>query len=215
MTGSYESLQTIVGQDTYNVWKKMLLELVPDGRTHRLAPMAAGMLQYAAAIAYERYGDSPEEGSAADIMSLSPTETEQILELSDTLEALGFSISSFGGKEISVSQVPEIFGRVTTEIELISLLDQITSIGVSEAQDAFMDELVKLTACHSAIRAGQTLSIEEIRSLIEDFSKTQGRYTCCHGRPTMIRITKNNLDKAVGRLGHDAIQRFKKRHRIE
>jgi DNA mismatch repair protein MutL len=149
------------------------------------------------------------------ILSLSPTETEQILELSDTLESLGFSISSFGGHEVSVSAVPDIFGQTASETELISLLDQITTIGVSEAQDAFMDELVKLTACHSAIRAGQTLSVEEIRSLIEDFSRTKSKHTCCHGRPSMIRITKENLDKAVGRLGHDAIQRFRKRHRIE
>ena len=149
------------------------------------------------------------------VLSLSPNEAEKILELTDTLEDIGFSISSFGGNEISVSAVPEIFGRSASEIELISLLDQITTIGSAEAQDIFMDELVKLTACHSAIRAGQTLDVEEIRSLIEDLSKTQVKYTCCHGRPAIIRITKHNLDKAVGRLGHDAIQRFKKRHRIE
>ncbi|MHA1965133.1 MAG: DNA mismatch repair endonuclease MutL [Candidatus Thorarchaeota archaeon] len=149
------------------------------------------------------------------VLSLSPTDTEQILELAGTLEELGFSISSFGGNEISISNVPEIFGRVTSETELISLLDRMITIGVSEARDSFMDELVKLTACHSAIRAGQTLSVDEIRSLIENFSKTQGKYTCCHGRPSMVRIRKDNLDKAVGRLGHEAIQRFRKRHRIE
>ncbi len=149
------------------------------------------------------------------VLSLSPTECDQILELADTLEELGFSISSFGGNEISISNVPEIFGNVTSETELISLLDQMVTIGVSETHDTFMDELVKLTACHSAIRAGQTLSVEEIRSLIEDFSRTKGSYTCCHGRPSMLRIRKDNLDKAVGRLGHDAIQRFKKRHRME
>ncbi|MHA2158375.1 MAG: DNA mismatch repair endonuclease MutL [Candidatus Thorarchaeota archaeon] len=149
------------------------------------------------------------------VLSLSPTDAEQILELSSTLEELGFSISSFGGNEVSISAVPEIFGRVTSETELISLLDRIVTIGVSEARDSFMDELVKLTACHSAVRAGQTLNVDEIRSLIEDFSKTQGHYTCCHGRPSMIRMRKDNLDKAVGRLGHDAIQRFKKRHRKE
>jgi DNA mismatch repair protein MutL len=149
------------------------------------------------------------------ILSLGSQVTEQILDLTETLEELGFSISSFGGNEISIASVPEIYGRVVSEKELISLLDQITTIGISEAQYTFMDELVKLTACHSAIRSGQTLNVDEIRSLIEDFSKTQGKYTCCHGRPSMLRIRKDSLDKAVGRLGHDAIQRFRKRHRIE
>jgi DNA mismatch repair protein MutL len=149
------------------------------------------------------------------ILSLGSKDTEQILEFAETLEDLGFSISSFGGNEISISRVPEVFGRVVSENELISLLDQIATIGISEAQDTFLDELVKLTACHSAIRSGQIMSVDEIRSLIEDFSKTQGKYTCCHGRPTMIRIAKGNLDKAVGRLGHEAIQRFEKRQRIK
>lgn len=149
------------------------------------------------------------------VLSLSPNEVEQILELADKLEELGFSIASFGGNEVSVSAVPEIFGRMTSEIELISLLNQMLTIGVSEAQDTFMDELVKLTACHSAIRAGQILNVEEIRGLVEDFAKTSGKYTCCHGRPSMLRVRKDSLDKAVGRLGHDAIQRFRKRHRIE
>ncbi len=149
------------------------------------------------------------------ILSLGSKDAEQILDFAETLEELGFSISSFGGNEISISTIPEIFGRVVSENELISLLDQIATVGISEAKDTFMDELVKLTACHSAIRSGQILNVDEIRSLIEDFSKTQGKYTCCHGRPSMIRIKKDNLDRAVGRLGHDAIQRFKKRHRIE
>ncbi|MFW9786597.1 MAG: DNA mismatch repair endonuclease MutL [Candidatus Thorarchaeota archaeon] len=149
------------------------------------------------------------------VLSLSPNDTERILELVDTLEDLGFSFSSFGGNEVSVAAVPEIFGRMASEIELISLIDQIVTIGIDEARDSFMDELVKLTACHSAIRSGQTMSVEEIRNLIEEFSKTQGTYTCCHGRPSMVRIRKDNMDKAVGRLGHDAIDRFRKRHRIQ
>ncbi|MFW9963904.1 MAG: DNA mismatch repair endonuclease MutL [Candidatus Sifarchaeia archaeon] len=147
------------------------------------------------------------------VLSLSPTDIEQILDLSNILNDFGFSIESFGGNEISISTVPEIFGKIASEMELISLLDGIVTLGISEARDSFMDELVKLTACHSAYREGQTLNVEEIRDLIQDLSKTQVKYTCCHGRPSIIRIKKENLDKAVGRLGHDAIKRFRRRHR--
>jgi len=148
------------------------------------------------------------------VLSLSPTDVERILDLSDILNNIGFSIESFGGNEVSISTVPEIFGKVASEIELITLLDSIATIGIAEAKDSFMDELVKLTACHSAYREGVTLNVDEIRNLIEDLSKTQVKYTCCHGRPSIIRIKKESLDKAVGRLGHEAILRFKKRHRI-
>ena len=62
------SLQEIVGKETHTVWVEMLRQLVPEGRTHRLAPLVAGMLQYASTLAYEKYGDNPEEGSAAQIL---------------------------------------------------------------------------------------------------------------------------------------------------
>lgn len=112
MTGSYESLQTIVGQETYTVWKKMLRELVPNGRTHRLAPMVAGMLQYAAAVAYEKYGDNPEEGSAAHIMLLAsevydPEEAIELLSLITQLfedAGVGYERANRHGDEYSIAE---------------------------------------------------------------------------------------------------------------
>ena len=59
------NLKEIVGDKAYSVWVDMLHRLVPDGRTHRLAPIIASMLQYASEVAYEKYGSDPEEGSAA------------------------------------------------------------------------------------------------------------------------------------------------------
>jgi len=61
-------LKSIVGEPTYSVWVKMLSSLVPDGRTHRLAPLIAGMLQYASVVAYEKFKDSPPEGSIAECL---------------------------------------------------------------------------------------------------------------------------------------------------
>jgi hypothetical protein len=78
------SLKQIVGAETYKVWLEMLRQLVPDGRTHRLAPLVAGMLQYASVIAYEKYGENPEEGSVAHALFLAsevydPEEIEELL----------------------------------------------------------------------------------------------------------------------------------------
>jgi hypothetical protein len=58
-------LEEVVGRETYTVWTEMLQRLVPAGRTHRLASMIAGMLQYAAEIACEKYGDDVEEETIA------------------------------------------------------------------------------------------------------------------------------------------------------
>lgn len=62
---SKRSLQDVVGKETYDVWVDMLRELVPDGRTHRLSVVIAGMLQYATAIAEKLDEDELEEDSVA------------------------------------------------------------------------------------------------------------------------------------------------------
>ncbi|MCK4415216.1 MAG: hypothetical protein KAY32_16915 [Candidatus Eisenbacteria sp.] len=58
-------LESLVGKPTYRVWVDMLGRLAPDGRTHRVAVVVAAMLQYAAGVAYEKYGGEPEEGTLA------------------------------------------------------------------------------------------------------------------------------------------------------
>src|SRR3990172_5843590 len=62
------TLESIVGAATYGVWVKMLKVLVPGGRTHRLAPLVAGMLQYAAGRADRASRGARKEGSVADVL---------------------------------------------------------------------------------------------------------------------------------------------------
>lgn len=145
------------------------------------------------------------------ILSLSPKDAEQIIDLADDLESIGYTISSFGGNEIAISTLPEILGRTASENELLNLIDRILDLGGKEAGETFMDNLVKVTACHAAVRAGQSLNIEEMRDIIIELSGTRGKYNCCHGRPSMVRIRKEDLDRAVGRMGADAIARYKAR----
>jgi len=77
------SLSKVVGADTYDVWVRMLRKLVPDGRTHRLAVMLAGMLQYAAAMAGTA-GDEEDEGSLAASL-LEATEVSDPSEVKDLI----------------------------------------------------------------------------------------------------------------------------------
>jgi DNA mismatch repair protein MutL len=149
------------------------------------------------------------------ILKLIPSDVEQILDMSDELEHLGYTVSEFGGSDISVSTLPEVLGRIASEIELVTLMDQMLTVGKTEARESFMDHLVKVTACHSAVRAGQSLNHDEIREIILDLSKTKSKYNCAHGRPAMIKIHKEDLDRTVGRLGADAIKRYRVRHRLD
>jgi len=77
------SLRAVVGADTYEAWVRMLRKLVPDGRTHRLAVMLAGMLQYAAAMAVAA-GDEEHEGSLAASL-LEATEVSDPSEVEDLI----------------------------------------------------------------------------------------------------------------------------------
>jgi F0F1-type ATP synthase delta subunit len=84
------SLESIVGEKIYSVWVEMLKHLVPDGRTHRLSVVVAGMLQHASKIAHEKFGDQPEEGSVAASLLFADElgEEEAAAELSDLVEQL-------------------------------------------------------------------------------------------------------------------------------
>jgi DNA mismatch repair protein MutL len=172
-------------------------------------------------VLYERLRKETNEGTVAVqellqpfVLNLNQKDAEQIMDMVDVLEQIGYTVSSFGGNDIAVSTLPEMFGRVASEQELMSLADRIIDIGEHRAKESFLDELVKLTACHSAIRAGQPLNNEEIRDLLIDLSKTTSKYNCCHGRPSMIKVLKEDLDRSFGRLGPDAVARFRARHHL-
>ena len=76
---SKRSLQDVVGKETYTVWVDMLRELVPDGRTHRLSVVIAGMLQYATAIAEKLDEDELEEDSvASSLINANEMDSDQL-----------------------------------------------------------------------------------------------------------------------------------------
>ncbi|UCH04798.1 MAG: hypothetical protein JSW05_01170, partial [Candidatus Thorarchaeota archaeon] len=149
------------------------------------------------------------------VLGLDAKDREAILAVQDVLESLGYTIESFGGNEVLVSTLPEVLGMRASEDELVALVDRLTDLGSAAATDDFMDNLLKVTACHSAIRAGEKLSHKEIASLLVDLAKTPSRYNCCHGRPSIIKFTKKELDRRFGRDGPQALSRYKARHRIK
>jgi hypothetical protein len=79
------SLASVVGAETYSVWVKMLRALVPDGRTHRLAPLVAGMLQYAVTMAEDNPDEEADEESVTRSL-LDATEASDPSEVEDYLQ---------------------------------------------------------------------------------------------------------------------------------
>ncbi|UCE11033.1 MAG: DNA mismatch repair endonuclease MutL [Candidatus Thorarchaeota archaeon] len=173
-------------------------------------------------ILYERLKDRLDAGSVVVqellepiVLTLNPGDAERIVELSELLGKLGFEIGTFGGNEILVSALPDVLGRLASENELLSIIDRVLDLGEEMGVEDFMDEVVKTTACHSAIKAGMTLGPDEIRNLLVEMADTPNRYYCCHGRPSIAKIKRQTLDRRFGRTRPDAIDRYKSRHGIK
>lgn len=107
------SLASVVGQETYSVWVRMLRALVPGGRTHRLAPLIAGMLQYALTVAKGNPGEEVDERSVAQSLvdateAADPSEVEEYLhDIVDELfrdAKVGYKRTSARGEDYSIEE---------------------------------------------------------------------------------------------------------------
>lgn len=149
------------------------------------------------------------------VLSLGTNEAEMVLGLKEVLYRIGYTVESFGGNEIAISSVPAVFETRTGAAELMSFVGRAIEVGHQVAKETLLDEIAKLTACHSAIRAGQSLTHEQMADIIVQLAKLPRKHNCCHGRPSMVRLKRDDIDRSVGRLGPDAIRRYRARHRVD
>jgi len=130
-------------------------------------------------------------------IELSPVE-EQTLEANEqNLSQFGFTIEPFGSRSYLVRAVPAVMAR-TNIIEVLRIL--LDNLANKENRAPWEEKIVQSLACHSAIRAGQQLSGEEMRELIIQLEQARQPRTCPHGRPTMIHLSSHQLEKEFGRI---------------
>jgi DNA mismatch repair protein MutL len=129
---------------------------------------------------------------------LSPREEGTLKASKELLTQFGFTIELFGNRSYLIRAVPAVLVK-TNVIEAISmLLDNLTS---RENSSPWEERIAQSLACHSAIKAGQQLSNDEMRELIKQLEEAQQPRTCPHGRPTMIHLSSHQLEKEFGRTG--------------
>ncbi len=127
-------------------------------------------------------------------MELTPHQQQQFKGRSGYLTDYGFDIEPFGDRTYLIRSVPSIIaGRNVVE----STMAVIDSLGDTVAD--WDDEIAISLACHGAIKAGQTLSMGEMRELVGQLEKAAQPYNCPHGRPTMIRLNILQLEKEFKR----------------
>ena len=124
---------------------------------------------------------------------------EAFLENVELLSRLGFDLERFGGNTLLVRGVPSSLENSEIEGALVEILERIrTGLG-KVSRTEMIREMLVILAFRSAIKAGDKLSQEEIERLLSDLSRTELPFNCPHSRPTIIRLSRKELESRFRR----------------
>lgn len=134
------------------------------------------------------------------VITLSMREAEILERFKEQFTKLGFEIEHFGGAEYSICGVPGNLYRLNTKDVLIEMLDELTD-GISEraTADVILDKIASMS-CKAAVKGSQRLSLPEMEQLMKDLMKLDNPYNCPHGRPTIIAMSKYEIEKKFKRI---------------
>ena len=133
-------------------------------------------------------------------LDLSRKESQLVEHYRPVIEELGFKIEPFGKDTWLVRGVPAIGGHLETEQGLRDLVEELVELGKARSIHEKKDEILHLAACHSSIRANETLSMKRMARLVEELQEVDNPFHCAHGRPIIIRMTQRELEKLFKRV---------------
>ena len=132
------------------------------------------------------------------VVTLSGSQRQIVEEIEEHLHKLGFEIEPFGGNEYVIKAVPtELFGISEKDL-LFDIIDQYSLEGRKATPDTVLSKLATM-ACKAAIKGNMNISIFEAKALIEELMSLDNPYNCPHGRPTMIFMSKSDVEKKFKR----------------
>lgn len=133
------------------------------------------------------------------IISLNLQEQEKMKKYADVFASIGFEIESFGGQDYSIRSVPQNLYGLTGEDFFIELLDHLEDDISSKTLDVLSDRMATM-ACKAAVKGNQRLSVAEAMALIDELLELENPYNCPHGRPTIVSMTKYEMEKKFKRI---------------
>lgn len=133
------------------------------------------------------------------ILSFSMKEKEKYLLFQDAFAALGFQIEEFGGDEYCIRAVPSNLFNIDQQDLFIELLDSLDEGSRKLNLDVITDKLATM-ACKAAVKGNQKMSFQEMDRLMDQLLELENPYQCPHGRPTIIAMTKYELEKKFKRI---------------
>ena len=156
-------------------------------------------------VMYERFVKEISENKVTSqnllppvVVTLSGSQSQIVEEIEEHLYKLGFEIEPFGGNEYVIKAVPtELFGISEKDL-LFDIIDQYSLEGRKATPDTVLSKLATM-ACKAAIKGNMNISILEAKALIEELMSLDNPYNCPHGRPTMIFMSKSDVEKKFKR----------------
>ncbi|MFT8719870.1 DNA mismatch repair endonuclease MutL [Acetobacter sp.] len=134
-----------------------------------------------------------------DVVDLPRGQAELLVSRAEALSKLGIDIEAFGPGAILVRSLPALLGNASA-IDLLKDLaeeldaDELAAMDETPTLDGRLDAVIARMACHGSIRAGRSLTIPEMNALLRRMEETPRAGTCSHGRPTWVRMTRNDLE---------------------
>jgi len=133
------------------------------------------------------------------ILTFSIKEQQKFELCEESFKKLGFLIEEFGGNEYCIRGVPANLLGIDPQELFIEIFDQIEENSGKMNMEMITDKLASM-ACKAAVKGNTTMSYEEMDSLMEQLMKLDNPYQCPHGRPTIISMTKYELEKKFKRV---------------
>ena len=145
----------------------------------------------------EQYKDS-QTLLLPDVITLSYREMEIVRSNMDVFKKAGFELEEFGINTIKLIAVPSMTEILNTKELFLDILDELDSSYVT-GKDEIEERFLSTIACKAAVKANMVLDEKEIRALLDDLLSLPNPFTCPHGRPTAIKMTKKDLERKFAR----------------
>ena len=133
------------------------------------------------------------------IITLSGSDKQAVMQAQELFEKAGFELSDFGGNEVKLSALPANLLGLSGEDVFLEFAAYLASGISGVTEDIFVHKLATM-GCKSAIKGNQRITVPEVEQLLRELLTLENPYTCPHGRPTIIRISKEEMDKRFRRI---------------
>lgn len=133
------------------------------------------------------------------VLSLDAKEQEMLEKYLPQIQKLGYEIENFGGREYMISAVPDNLFHIDMKDLFIEMLDDFSDISGRATPDLILEKVATMS-CKAAVKGNDALSLPEIDALIEELLTLENPFNCPHGRPTIISMSKYEIEKKFKRI---------------